>query len=240
MRLKLLLAGLLILLPVPALADVTAQYSAGPKDRLVIEADDGGNARASIGEKVAVIRRDGVDYVLVADATGDFRVARLGDVLALVAGQLKGKQGGDGAGLPALTFEMRAGAEENVAGYGGTIWIFGPKPEAPGKEAGQQLEVVMSGDPALAPIGLFFRQLVEAGNPLIDSMFGGGNFPTASAELFAKGTPLRIGPMLKLESVSTAEIAASRFDLPGPVLEPIEFLEAITPSQSGGGLPPLP
>lgn len=236
MRLNLLLAGLLMLLPMPALADVTASYIAGPKDKLVIEADDGGNFRVGLGEKFWVIRRGGVDYVLAPNAVGDLKVARFDDVLALVAGQLKGKE--DGAS--ATIFEMHAGATESVAGHGGTVWLFGPRAEAPGKEAPKPLDIVMSGDPALAPVGAVFRHIVAVANPLIGNMFGGGgNFPTATAELFAKGTPIRIGPALTLESVSTAEIAAARFELPGPVLEPVEFLQAIMPSE-GGGLPPLP
>lgn len=236
MSLRLLFAGLLMMLPFPAFADVTATYSAG-KDSLVVEADEGGNFRAGVADKFAILRLDGVDYVLVPDAAGDLKVARFADVLALVAGQLKG-QGGDE--MPAMVFEMKPGAEESVAGYAGMMWLFGPQP-APGKEARKPLEIVLSGDPVLAPIGLVFRHLVELGNPLIGTMFGGGagNFATASAELLGKGAPLRVGPVLKLESVATTEIAASRFTLPGPVLEPVEFLQAVSPSE-GGGLTPLP
>lgn len=238
MYLKLLLAGLLLLAPLPALADVSAHYSLGSKDKLVIEADDGGNFRTELGDKFTVIRRDGVDYIVMVDAAGGFEVARFDAVLALIAGELK--QSGDGAGSPALTFEMRAGAEESVVGYSGMIWFFGPRP-VPGKEAGKQVEIVMSADPALAPIGVVFRHLIELANPLLGNMLGaGGNFPAASAELFTKGTPLRVGPVLKLESVSTTEIAAARFELPGAVMDPVEFLKEATPSESGGGLAPLP
>lgn len=57
--------------------------------------------------------------------------------------------------------------------------------------------------------------------------------------MFAKGTPLRVGPLLKLESVDTAAIADTRFTLPGTVLEPMEFFAAISPDE-GGSLPKLP
>lgn len=239
MRLKLLLAGLLMLLPLPALADVTASYNAGGKDKFVVEADDGGNFRLGMGDKIGVLHRDGVDYALVANAAGDLCVARLSDVLELILGQIKSKEGAAGGTMPAMTFELRPGAAETVAGYAGMIWLFGPRPE-PGREERRDLEVVFSGDPALAPIAAAFRHLVVLANPFITQMFGGeGNFPTVSAELFGKGAPLRLGSILTLESVSKTDIAASRFDLPGPVLEPVEFFKAVTPGE-GGGLPALP
>jgi hypothetical protein len=243
MRVKLLLAGLLMLLPFPAFADVTASYSVSGKDKLVIEADAGGNSRASLGEKFAVIRRDGIDYVLVADAAGDLKIARLEDVVAMVTGQLK-NMGGGAPGLSkgpfSMIFEMKpGGGQESVAGYSGTLWHVGPAEQ--GADGAPPLPVVLSGDAALVPVGAVFRNLLGQVQPMFDALFGaGGNFSAVLLDLLDKGTPLRIGPALTLVSVSTAEIAASRFELPGTVLEPMEFLTAITPSESGAGLPPLP
>lgn len=235
MRLRMLLAGLLMLLPAPALADITAHYSAGEKDKVTVEADDGGSVRASFGDKFAFIHRDGVDYVLVADNAGGFAVGRLADVFELISGQLKGRVATE------ATIELRQGGEEAVADFAGTIWFLGPK-EVPGQSNNQALDFLISGDTRLAPIGAFFRRLFGIGAPMLGTMFGGGegNFASLADTLFARGAPIRFGPMLKLESVDTADVPLSRFDLPGPVLEPIEFLEAVTPSQSSAGLPNLP
>ncbi|MCW3847131.1 hypothetical protein OF829_07755 [Sphingomonas sp. LB-2] len=239
MRLKLLFAALLALLPVPALADVTAHYVAGPKDPLVIEVADGGNARFSIGDKFAVIRRDGVDYVLVANATGGFSIAKLADVLELISGQMK--SGGIDVSVKPQLFELSAGGEESVAGYSGMVWTLAQKPSAPGKGPGDPIDVVISADPALAPVGTVFHHLIDVMNPIFRLVVGDtGNLGRLLGELTAKGTPLRVGPILALDSVSNAEIGAERFELPGTVLEPMEFLAAVSPAQSGAGMPPLP
>lgn len=169
MRLKLILAGLLMLLPFPALADVTARYSAGPKDQLVIEAAASGNTRISLGEKFAVIRRDGVDFVVAADAAGNPKVARLDGVLALIVGQTKVEASTEGAGK---VFQLNAGAEENVAGYSGMTWLLGPAPSAPGKPVENPLDIVISTDPALAPIGVCFRHLIELASPMLGPATG--------------------------------------------------------------------
>ena len=108
--------------------------------------------------------------------------------------------------------------------------------------AEKSLDVVISADPALAPIGAAFRHMVEVAGPAFATFFGDtGNFTPLLTELFAKGTPIRVGPLLKLQSLSTDRIGAERFELPGAVLEPLEFLQAVSPSEGGGaGLPPLP
>lgn len=238
MRLKLMFAALLMLLPVPALADVTARYALGEKgeDTLVIESDDGGNLRAGVGEKFLLIRRDGVDYIIVGDAAGTMKVARFDAVLEVVSGQMKTMVGGTDA--TRMKFVLTEGGPETVAGRAGTIWNFGPEEE--GGKPGKMLDVVISGDPQLAPIGLLFRRMVESIGPVMGGLLGPGNFAALGTELFSKGAPLRVGPVLKLLSVDTADVAASRFDLPGPVIEPMEWLAAMTPEGSGASMPPLP
>lgn len=232
---KLLLAGLLLLLPLPAFADVTAHYAVtGSQETIVIAADDGGNLRADIAGKLSIIRRDGVDYVAVADAGGDMKVTPLADVLAMLAAQLPSDDK-----RPTLHFTLSAEGGEAVAGYPGMLFKFGPDSPA-GEEAGKRLiEVVLSNDPRLAPVGAFFRHLIEVANPVITAGMGAGNFGEVANQLFAQGAPLRIGKAFSLASIDTADIPASQFELPGPVLEPMEFLQAVMPSE-GGGLAPLP
>src|SRR4051812_6716173 len=124
MRFKPLLAALLMLLPVPALADVTAHYAVQDKS-LTIEVESGGDVRLTIEDKFTLIRRDGIDYAVVKDATGAFRVARVEDLLAMVRAQMQGAHPPKGA--PAKTsFILPESGSETVGGYPGTVWKFGP------------------------------------------------------------------------------------------------------------------
>jgi hypothetical protein len=237
MRLKSVVAAMLLLLPAPALADVTARYAVEGKDQLVIEADDGGNARLSLGEKFMLIRRDGVDYIIAADASGKLHVAPFDGVAEVLSGQFKGLFAAGGDAEPEMTFILEPGAQETIAGREGMGWRFGPGPKD-GKP-GDLIDVVMSADPALAPIGQVFQRAVATLGPVI-GLYGGDNLTELAGELFAKGTPLRVGAKFRLDSVDMADLPASRFELDGPVLEPMEWFEAIMPSASGAGLPPLP
>ncbi|MES2441972.1 MAG: hypothetical protein V4574_04015 [Pseudomonadota bacterium] len=246
MRFKLLLAALIALLPVPALADVTAHYSAGDK-MLVIEAEDGGNIRVSLDAKFTLIRRDGVDYAIATDATGTPKVARVEELLAMVRAQMLGAMPPRTPGAPSMDFALTAGGEETVAGYPGAVWKFTMAAPAAG-ESGEgtpptpitALDFVISPDPALAPVGSFFRRTVGLVLPMMAQMFGDTNFVELADDLLAKGAPIRIGPMLTLASVDKSEIAADRFVLPGPVLTAAEFLEAVDPSSAVKAMPPAP
>lgn len=84
------LAALLVLLPAPALADVTAHYIVQDKP-VTIEIEDGGNARMTLADKVTLIRRDGIDYLVTKDATGATRVVRGQDLLAVFQAQMKSR-----------------------------------------------------------------------------------------------------------------------------------------------------
>ncbi|MEZ0242901.1 MAG: hypothetical protein ACAH11_05960 [Sphingomonas sp.] len=236
--LKLMLAGLLMLLPFPALADITAHYGVGPKDKLVVEADGGGSLRASFGDRFALIRRDGVYYAVLILPNGEAKVADAAAVVDVVAGQMKGQMP---TAMGGMMFEMKQGGESSHAGFGGTTWLFGPVPGGPERPNEKPFEVLITTDPALAPVGIFFHRFSELMGPMLGLVFGGNtNLGPLATELFAKGTPLKIGDALTLETIDRAEIPADRFELPGPVIQPIEFLQAVMPSESGAGLPALP
>lgn len=79
-----LLLPIALLLPAPALADVTARYDAHGAE-FAVEVDDGGNARAGIDGRFALIRRDGVNYVVLYSRDGVPHVARADAVLARMA-----------------------------------------------------------------------------------------------------------------------------------------------------------
>jgi hypothetical protein len=246
MRFKPLLAALLMLLPVPALADVTAHYAVKDKS-LTIEAESGGNVRLTIEDKVTLIRRDGVDYLVVKDAAGASHVARVADLLTMMRAQMQGAHPPRSATDKKTDFVLVQGGSETVAGYPGTVWKIGPAAAAPeggnsGKAPppGNLPDMVVSPDPALAPVGGFLKHLVDMAAPMILQMAGETNFVERAGELFAKGAPIRIGPLFKLTAVETGEIADDHFLLPGPVLSAGEFLEAVDPSKAAQALPPAP
>lgn len=247
MRFKPLLAALLMLLPIPALADVTAHYSVQDKS-LTIEAGSGGNVRVTIEDKFTLIRRDGVDYVVVKDAAGAARIARVEDLLTMMRAQIQGAHLPASAADKKIDFALIPAGSETVAGYPGTVWKVGPAAAAAAAEGGDSgkapppdnlLQVVMSADPVLAPVGGFLKHLAELAAPMIPQM-AETNLIDRARELFGKGTPIRIGPLLKLTAVETSAIADDHFVLPGPVLSAGEFLAAVDPAKAAQALPPAP
>lgn len=233
-----LLPALLMLLPAPALADVTAHYAVQNK-AVTIEVEDGGNARATIAGKVALIRHDGVDYVAMKDAAGTDRVARAADLLAMLQAQMKGEHAHPAGERHDLT--LAQGAAETVAGYPGTVWKFMPAAgSAAPKMPISAFDFVISSDPKLAPVAGYFRHVIDMVVPMFLPMFGESNFVARADELFGHGAPIRIGPLLTLVSVETGEIADGHFTLPGPVISAAEFLEAVDPAKAAQALPPAP
>lgn len=205
-----LLALAALLLPAPALADVTARYAAGAS-RITVEAADSGDWRFEISGKLEliVIHKGGEDFFAIRDSQDRLRVTRAPAALTALLGPPP-------AGDHPMVFEALRGAPDTLAGYSGARWTFGPHGEAP-------MSLLMSPDPRLAPIGTVFRGLAE----LIIGASGEQLGPAQLRLLFASGTPLRIGSptdakgpvfMVALESVSMAAIDRSRFDLPGEVL----------------------
>jgi hypothetical protein len=236
MRFK-FMAALLVLLPAPALADVTATYAVQDKT-VTIEVEDGGNARMTVGDKVTLIRRDGVDYVAAKDAMGAVHVVRALDLLAMAQAQIKGTD----APLPGRhDLSLSQGAAETVAGYPGTVWKLVPDAGsgAPNMPVAA-FDFVISADPKLAPVAAYFRHLIDTVVPMFLPMMGESNFVARADELFGHGAPIRIGPLLTLTRVETGEIADDRFTLPGPVMSAAEFVEAVDPSKAAQALPPAP
>jgi hypothetical protein len=211
MRFKILAAALLMLLPAPALADVTASYTAGSAV-FTVEVDDGGNTRAGIDGRFVLIHRDGIDYVVMYDHDGVPHVARAGEALAGFAEKTPPPD-------RKWRTELSAEGDATVAGHSGSVWRFGPAGELP-------LEFVMSADPTLAPVGQLLARAADTVGKFIDAHVGPtGDAAAGLRALFSHGTPIRIleaavepAPgkiMIELRSVSTAEIDTHRFDLPG-------------------------
>lgn len=163
MRWKLLLGSLLMLAPVPALAQVTARYTAGKSD-LTIQAMPDGDFRADIGPG-SIVRIDGTDYVIFATPGAAPLVTKFQDVFALIRKEMEpapvrpdtppeGEHplaGGDTVlsedqtearravpvSPPApnlFKFALVAGGEEIVAGYAGRVWDWGMTLDVPGAD----------------------------------------------------------------------------------------------------------
>jgi hypothetical protein len=252
MRLKPLFAALLALLPMPALADVTAHYTAG-KDAFRIEVDEGGNSRAGIDGKFLIIRRDNVDY-LVVYMGGQAKAVELDDLIATAKAQIPAMPEMPGEG--GMKFELAAvgnagpvGADPSI-----TLWSFGPAAGAGGDAmpSGRKLLIAISPDPKLKPVGDVFRRTFDSLIGVFGSMFPDSTgFGPKLREVLGKGTPTSLtpegakapevtGPMLTLKSVDHAEIDPKRFELPVPVMTAAEFLQGMEPGGSLGDLPMLP
>lgn len=250
LRTKLLLATILALAPLPALADVTARYSAGGKE-LVVEVDDGGNSRIDVAGKFAIIHRDGVDYVAVTDKTGT-KVFELEAMVTLVKGFIPKTEDKDAKGMK---FDLAPGAAVAIAGQPGTAWKL-LLVEGPGEDKKKHLEMVVSADARLAPVGDVFRRAIDTMNSFLGAFFPEDTgFSARLIELFGKGTPLRIlpieegatkpeKPLIEFKSLDTADIDAKHFELPAPVTSADEILGAMgalmQPGGAGGAIQDLP
>ena len=229
-----LFAAALATVPLPAAADVTARYDLGKK-QLSVEVDDSGDYRISYAGMVSVIHHAGKDYVVVemgAQPVTMERAAVLAAAAKMLAADTKRPK------APDAPFVLSRGAEARVAGRAGTTWLL--KPDKPDEKP---LEMVMSADPALAPIGAAIRDtMVPLGSMFGTSMGAPSSFVPQWTALFAKGTPLQLGverPQITLVSVDTADIAESRFALPGEVVSP-DALVSMLAGKRGPGEPPAP
>lgn len=136
---------------------------------------------------------------------------------------------------------LAQGAAETVAGYPGTVWKLTPPAGSTAQHLpNSTLDFVISADPKLAPVAGYFRHLIDTVVPMFLPMIGESNMVARADELFGHGAPIRIGALLTLTGVETAEIADDRFTLPGPVMSAAEFLEAVDPSNAARALPPAP
>lgn len=228
LRLGIVAAGAFALLPVPALADITARYSVDG-DVIVVEVDSGGDFRAGIDGKATVFRRGGTDYLMLQGKPGgEAMIAELDAFLKLM----------EAAKAPPReekppVFSLAEQGPAEIGGRKGTRWLMSiDRPGAKG------LEAVMSPDPALRPLGDVFRRVVASGVKFMTPMLGEtGNFAPVATILFAKGTPLQLtGPVpVTLESIDTAEIDPKRFELPGRVVDPATMMQALSQRHRDGG-----
>lgn len=238
MRRAAVLAVALTLAPLPAAADVTARYEVG-RDALTVEVDDNGDYRAELAGKFMLLRKAGIDYVVIFQGAVPLVIeqkAFLGIAKKMVTGTFPKSS-------EHRNVVITSGGEEVVAGRRGSSWSVRVE-----NVDGNQIRAVMSADPDLAPVAMVFRNALDAGLETFGAMLPASNFGEALREVMAKGAPLRLGlgDEVRLRSVDTARLDAARFALPGPVMDASTFDQAM--SKPGGAAeadevpetPPLP
>lgn len=232
MRTRLIIALAVAAAATPAAADVTAHYVAGPVANgvplMTIEVNDRGDTRVAMGNRSAVLTVDGVTYLVQADLGGVY-VARQDDFLAVSIENARTMMGPDfhppahpsrPASAEPEPLRVVQGGTETVGGRTGTVWQLRDAHARPGVAG---FDFVVSTDPDLAPIGRLLadqnrasreglRQLV--GTEAIDST----GFFSGIADIFSRGTVIRMGRIMRLDSVDTRPIPAADFVLPSPPL----------------------
>jgi len=251
LRTKLLLATILALAPMPALADVTARYAAGGTE-LVVEVDEGGNSRVDIPGKFSIIHRDGTDYIAIPGKDGTTKVFELQAMLDLFKGIIPKT---DPAEAKGMQFSLAPGAAVAVAGQQGAVWKL-VMVEGPNDSKKKHIEMVVSADPRLAPVGAVFRRAIGTVTDFLGALFPAETgFSERLSELFGKGAPLRVtpveegaakpeGPLIEFKTMDTAEIDPKHFELPAPVTSADEIFGAMDammkPGGAGGAIQDLP
>lgn len=206
----------------PAAADVTVRYAPGREggQALVIEADDQGRVRAEGGRGQLIIIRDGEIY-MTPPTEEDVFAARLEDFFA-VGAELFNRMLGEGLRVTRPTgYGLNERGPEMVGAWRGTLYSIDPEGAADGPgSAPEGLELVVSSDPALAPATRATSQVFTALIRTFALAFGGApaDLSAHAQDVLGRGAVLRLDRQFRLESVAEGPVAATRFDLPGPVL----------------------
>jgi hypothetical protein len=225
-----------------ASADTTAVYESPARGlRFTIECAANGDVRESSSNPSDPgywLIRDGVEY-LVRSTPHGFVADRASDLAGTMV-EIAAKR--DPKKTPFVlprTFDVIARGSASINGRIGTAYytrvirngFVGAEPEA-----------VISGDPALAPIGHALARIRRQMPDFVELMTGASNpFVQQLNELLDTGGPLvfdggfiGLGTM-ELDTVSLKPIPASRFDLPGapePVDQIRSWLEQNPPNQT--------
>ncbi|UZK65616.1 hypothetical protein [Sphingomonas sp. M1-B02] len=197
--------------------DLTARYSlGGGAGTLTVKAAANGDARIDSGEQV-LVTRGGAEYLVLRDSQGPF-TARVGDFIA-VMGEMMREGGMKPIGLGAQPeYALTKGGTETVAGISGDLWKAQPK----GATSPDEVEAVISSDPAYANIGKALAMQTRMGAASMEQVQGGqGNLEKSVAEMLGKGTVLRFGDALKLEKIERTPLSAADLALPEPTLDKV-------------------
>jgi hypothetical protein len=215
----------------PAMADATARYRISGAQTILIEASDDGHGRFTPeGESAeggyAVFTPD--DSFLVFTEGGVTRVMRFADFRAVLDAMVEralAQVGGAGAAdtpepapvpVPAAEARLVASGKSEVSGRSGTLY----RDRA---AVGNLGDLVISDDPALAPVGRVFAKVMLE-TPMFGDQIGGGaaDWKEELAALLNRGAALRLGE-ITMESVTSDAIPAARFALPSAPISREEF-----------------
>lgn len=206
------LIALLALLPAPALADLTAVYAdPGHKSAMTIEIAANGDVHGDmIGRPgTTFVRHQGEFYFIESSPSGPMvmRVDDMAQVMAEEIAKLPADQR-PFATPPRVPVLVRKGSA-TVGGRTGTAWYM---QQSDGQLA-ERPWVVISDDPALAPLGQAMASEFDLSKRLLLPAMGEAPFQPMQ-DVLKTGTPITF-TQVELKSVSNDPIPASHFALPG-------------------------
>ncbi|TMJ13298.1 MAG: hypothetical protein E6G94_12180 [Alphaproteobacteria bacterium] len=208
-----LLALLLLAWGSPALADMTATYVAQKVAmKMTIEIASNGDVRGGTSSPTAYfIVHDGHAYVIQASFDGPV-VMRMEDMAAVMTEQMKRMM----PNLPADAaknmpeWKLVKGPAVTIRGRQGVAYYMGGLPKNSPTESPM---LVISTDPALAPLAAAMEHQFAMSTGMMGQMLGGSNPMSGLEAVLKTGAPLVLTGM-ELDSVTTDPIPPSRFALP--------------------------
>lgn len=200
-----------------AASDLTLRYAnpEAAEDTMVIERDSAGRIRVSEGERQALIIREGTTYILFTPpGPGGRIVARMEDYLA-VGAEMRANMIRAGAltgDVDNTAYRLNDQGDATVGQWRGRSYELSPQ------GSGVSLSAIMSGDPALADArALATRAIGELERASRAVLIYPEQFTRMSTELLGRGMPIAWNG-LRLQSMTTEAVPASRFELPSPAL----------------------
>lgn len=190
--------------------DVTAHYAVGGgRGTITIKAAADGDLKVEAGQQT-LIRKGGVDYVVINDGTEKF-AASFADFVGATADIAK-QNGVKPQALPAdPDYEAIEVGEEKVGEQKGAIWRVQPK----GNPNGDSIQLVISRDPAYANVAKAVAMQTQLTGQRMASVYT--SVPKAEKlleDVIAKGMVLRLGEAMTLQDVTKGAIPDSEFALP--------------------------
>jgi hypothetical protein len=201
----------------PVSGDLTATFAApaGSKTTMKIEVAQNGNARMDLGP-LTFIKRDGRMY-MVTNVDAHPMVVDLAAMQAEMR-ESYAKSGADlCAGFAAIDQKTQLIQQGSmvVRGRTGDAWF---KRMADGQVA-EKPDMVVSHDPALAPIGAFVAEEYRASMSMMPDCPSMKAFTAPTEAALDAGTPILMSGM-ELAEVREDPIDPKRFDLPAPPVAP--------------------
>jgi hypothetical protein len=195
----------------PAHAQLTASYvskGGGTEMNVKLEIAPNGDIRADMGAPgLYLVKREGRTYFIMPDSAGPV-VADVADMGAVIQEQMNKAGANLCAGL------AKAPPSERLVSRG-TVTVVGRTGEAYAREgrSGSAPDVVISRDPALAPLGVAMAAQFRTSLALLGECAAAVPLFVQMQGLLDGGAPLEFGP-IRLDTVQAGPVDAARFVLP--------------------------